>query len=191
MFVHSLFVLYFYPIRARVFQKTQSISDQVLLLVCSVTIISKISPKKCPFSSAKKRHFERPNLRTDSKNLAKHPQNGWVDIWVMHFHFRASIKPILKNLGRRFHDWKLVFKNWLKTHPKSETHDPNVYTTILGGVSRGFWTPFLDRGARNAIFLNVKTGTFGVFTCQKMALRAPRSKNGVQKPRETPPKMVG
>ena len=36
-----------------------------------------------------------------------------------------------------------------------------------------------------------KTGTFGVFTCQKMALRAPQSKNGVQKPRETPPKMVG
>ena len=25
----------------------------------------------------------------------------------------------------------------------------------------------------------------------KMALRAPQSKNGVQKPRETPPKMVG
>ena len=30
-----------------------------------------------------------------------------------------------------------------------------------------------------------------VFKCQKMALRAPQSKNGVQKPRETPPKMVG
>ena len=30
----------------RVFQKTQSISDQVPLLVCSVTIISKTSPKK-------------------------------------------------------------------------------------------------------------------------------------------------
>ena len=33
-------------VEARVFQKTQSISDQVLLLVCSVTIISKTSPKK-------------------------------------------------------------------------------------------------------------------------------------------------
>ena len=31
---------------SRVFQKTQSISDQVPLLVCSVTIISKTSPKK-------------------------------------------------------------------------------------------------------------------------------------------------
>ena len=30
-----------------------------------------------------------------------------------------------------------------------------------------------------------------VFKCQKMALRAPKSKNGLQKPRETPPKMVG
>ena len=29
--------------------------------------------QKCPFSSAKKWHFERPNLRTDSKNLTKHP----------------------------------------------------------------------------------------------------------------------
>ena len=25
------------------------------------------------------------------------PQNGWVDIWFMRFHFRASIKPILEN----------------------------------------------------------------------------------------------
>ena len=29
--------------------------------------------QKCAFSSAKKWHFERPNLRTESKNLAKHP----------------------------------------------------------------------------------------------------------------------
>ena len=30
-----------------------------------------------------------------------------------------------------------------------------------------------------------------VFRCKKMAFRATRFKNGVQKPRETPPKMVG
>ena len=30
-----------------------------------------------------------------------------------------------------------------------------------------------------------------VFKCQKVALGAPTSKNGLQKPRETPPKMVG
>ena len=29
-----------------------------------------------------------------------------------------------------------------------------------------------------------------VFKCQKMALRMPKSKNGLQNPRETPPKMV-
>ena len=29
-----------------------------------------------------------------------------------------------------------------------------------------------------------------VFKCQKMALRAAESKNGLKKPRETPPKMV-
>ena len=32
--------------QVRVFQKTQSITDQVPLLVCAVTIISKTSPKK-------------------------------------------------------------------------------------------------------------------------------------------------
>ena len=62
------------------------------------------------------------------------------------FMFRNGTKK-LKNLGRRFHEWKLVwsfgliyrvkrvknsvknalFKNWLKTHPKNETHEPNVY----------------------------------------------------------------
>ena len=67
-----------------------------------------------------------------------------------------------------------------------ETHEPNVYPTILGGVLRGFWSPFLDLGAQSAIFWHLKMGTFG-----EMALRAPNSKNGVQKPRETPPKMVG
>ena len=38
--------------------------------------ISSQSPQKCqkcPFSCAKKWHFERPDLKTESKNLAKHP----------------------------------------------------------------------------------------------------------------------
>ena len=54
-----------------------------------------------------------------------------------------------------------IFKNWPDTHLKMETHDPNVYPTILGGVSRGFWTPFLNRVARSTIFWHLKTGTFG------------------------------
>ena len=58
-----------------------------------------------------------------------------------------------------------IFKNWLDTRPKMETHEPRVYPTILGGVSRGFWSAFLDLGARSAIFLDLKTGTF----CQKIA----------------------
>ena len=40
-----------------------------------------------------------------------------------------------------------IFKNWLDTRPKMETHEPRVYPTILGGVSRGFWSPFEDLGA--------------------------------------------
>ena len=75
-----------------------------------------------------------------------------------------------------------------------ETNEPNVYPTTLGGVSRGFWSLFEDLGARSAIFWHLKTDTFGKsarFQCQKMALRAPKSLNRLQKPSETPPKMVG
>ena len=47
-----------------------------------------------------------------------------------------------------------------------ETNEPNVYPTILGGVSRGFWSPFLDVGAPSATFWHLKTGTFGtIWTC--------------------------
>ena len=42
-----------------------------------------------------------------------------------------------------------------------ETHEPNVYLTILGGVLRGFWSPFLNLGAQSAIFWHLKMGTFG------------------------------
>ena len=31
-----------------------------------------------------------------------------------------------------------IFKNWLDTRPKMETHEPKVYPTILRGVLRGF-----------------------------------------------------
>ena len=54
-----------------------------------------------------------------------------------------------------------IFKIWLDTRPKMEMHDPNVYPTILGGVLRGFWSPFLDFGARSAIFWHLEMGTFG------------------------------
>ena len=55
----------------------------------------------------------------------------------------------------------VIFKNWLDTRPKMETHEPRVYPTILGGVSRGFWSPFLDLDAQSAICWHLKTGTFG------------------------------
>ena len=56
-----------------------------------------------------------------------------------------------------------IFKNWLGTRPKMETNEPNVYPTILEGVSLGFWSPFEDLGARSAIFLALENGHF----CQK------------------------
>ena len=55
----------------------------------------------------------------------------------------------------------MIFKKWPDTRPKMEMHEPNVYPTILGGVSQGFWTPLLDLGAGSAIFWHLKTGTFG------------------------------
>ena len=54
----------------------------------------------------------------------------------------------------------VIFKNWLDTRLKMETHEPRVYPTILGGVSRGFWSLFEDLGAQSAIFWHLKTGTF-------------------------------
>ena len=41
-----------------------------------------------------------------------------------------------------------------------ETHEPNVYSTILGGVLRGFWSPFFDLGARSTIFCHLEKGPF-------------------------------
>ena len=38
--------------------------------------------------------------------------------------------------------------------------------------------------------IGLKMPKVTIFKCQKMALRTPKSKNGLQKPRETPPKMV-
>ena len=46
--------------------------------------------------------------------------------------------------------------NWHDTRMKMETHEPNVYPTILGGISRGFQTPFRHSGARS----HLKMGTF-------------------------------
>ena len=63
-----------------------------------------------------------------------------------------------------------IFKNWLDTRPKMETHEPRVYPTILGGVSRGFWSPFEDLAAGSAIFWHSKSAKVPVFKCQKMAL---------------------
>ena len=39
-----------------------------------------------------------------------------------------------------------------------ETHEPNVYFTISGGVSQFFWCPFLDLSARSPIFCPLKKG---------------------------------
>ena len=71
----------------------------------------------------------------------------------------------------------MLFQNWLDSRLKLKTLDPNVYPTIWGGVSRGFWSPFLDLGARSAIFWHLKMGTLA------KSARFQVSKNGTSKER--------
>ena len=53
------------------------------------------------------------------------PQNGWVDIWVMRFHFRASIKPIFEN-----HVFRAVSGPF---HPLYETKISNRWLSVVYG----------------------------------------------------------
>ena len=108
------------------------------------------------------------------------PKNWIISMKIEWVHPLFSFGPLKRVKRLRNGSRHMIFTNWLDTRPKMGTHDPNFYPTILGGVSRGFWTPFLDRGAQSAIFWHVKTPKVPVFTCQKMALRASRSKNGGQ-----------
>ena len=69
---------------------------------------------------------------------------GVYNIWD----FSQKIEPFQPKLSDRSHflvlgllkrvkrlkngSKNLIFKNWLDTRPKMETHDPNVYPTIMG-----------------------------------------------------------
>ena len=54
----------------------------------------------------------------------------------------------------------MIFTIWLDTRPKMETHDPNFYPTILGGVSRGFLVSVLGLGRSKCHFLALENGQF-------------------------------
>ena len=64
--------------------------------------------QKCPFSSAKTWHFERPNLRTDSKKLAKHPPKWFIRHLVHGFSIFGRVSSqflkitFLEAIWRRF-----------------------------------------------------------------------------------------
>ena len=78
-----------------------------------------------------------------------------------------------------------IFKIWLDARLKMEMHDPNVYPTILGGVSWGFWGLLEALSARSAIFWHLKTGTFA-----KSAQR-PEPRTEPKKSAKHPPKWWG
>ena len=90
--------------------------------------------------------------------------DSWkISDFYLHFWPDASRFSILaflegKTAPKRWKIW--VFQNWLDTRPKIKTQDPNVCSIILGGVSRRFWNPLLDLGARSALFWHL-WGAFG------------------------------
>ena len=64
--------------------------------------------QKCPFSSAKKWHFERQNLRTDSKNLRKHSLKWWGQHLVQSFLFSGEYQANFWKL----HLWVYKFETF-------------------------------------------------------------------------------
>ena len=53
--------------------------------------------QKCPFQVPKNGTSNAQIFERTPKTPRNTPQNGGVDIWIMHFHFRASIKPNFEN----------------------------------------------------------------------------------------------
>ena len=94
------------------------------------------------------------SFQSPQKNFQRYRPINEILQAIFVFGFMIMGKELLADLNLE------IFKIWLDTRPKMEMHDPNVYPTILGGVSRGFWSPFLAVDARSAIFCQLKTGTF-------------------------------
>ena len=77
------------------------------------------------------------------------PQNDWVDIWVMRFHFRASIKPIFEN-----HVFRAV---WSPFYPlKRPKNENGWYFFVYGSIILNFcwvapltYTPLVKRNKQN------------------------------------------
>ena len=77
--------------------------------------------------------FQVPKNGTSSTQIQKRnpktsrntPQNGGVDIWVMRFHFRVSIKPIFEN-----HVFRAVLGPF---HPLYETKNSNRSPSVVYG----------------------------------------------------------
>ena len=69
-----------------------------------------------------------PIYERSPKTSRNTPQNGWVDIWVMRFHFRASIKPIFEN-----HVFRAVWSPFYPLkRPKNENGLPRI---VYGSIN--------------------------------------------------------
>merc|ERR1711954_206079 len=64
------------------------------------------------------------------------PQNGGVDIWIMHFHFRASMKPNFENC--LFQLRQELFYHYHKPKHKNRSHNV-VYGSIM--LKFCLWAP--------------------------------------------------
>ena len=77
------------------FQSYRPINDTLpSIFVFGSIIMAKEPLTELKFAIFKKWHFERPNLRTDSKNPAKHPPKWWGRLLVHAFPFSGEYQAI-------------------------------------------------------------------------------------------------
>ena len=89
--------------------------------------------KKCQFSSAKKWHLERPNLRSDSKSLAKHLPKWWNRHLVHAFPFSGEYQANFEK-SHIFHRFGVVLPSkWGQNFKPVSSHE---------NIDRDFSIPF-------------------------------------------------
>ena len=119
--------------------------------------------QKCPSSSAKKWHFERPEPRTDPKNPAKHPPKWWgrhlahsfpfsgeyeANFWKFHFlGLSGALFPLPRTPNFKWsvqwHLWVYKFENCFlgsPNHPEHALRWPKSTAKIVYFWPRLVWT---------------------------------------------------
>ena len=97
--ISQLLILeYFFFFKKRSDRCSLWIDHHCLIGLGEIGLVDPDFCRKCPFSSAKKWHFECPNLRTDYKNLAKPPPKWWGRHLVHAFPFPGEYQANFEKL---------------------------------------------------------------------------------------------